>query len=104
MADDSTKRSVIESTLPFEKGNKFVLVPVNFEAHWPGVVYNFMDKMLVFFDPMQSKANYRNVERMVNEYFGEHVSRLEKTRQLAPRQEDTNSCGQLILLFFECLA
>ncbi|KAG6944020.1 hypothetical protein JG687_00018097 [Phytophthora cactorum] len=25
MADDSTKRSVIESTLPFEKGNKFVL-------------------------------------------------------------------------------
>ncbi|KAG6950044.1 hypothetical protein JG688_00014357 [Phytophthora aleatoria] len=48
MADDSIKRSVIESTLPFEKGNKFVLVPMNFEAHWSGVVFNFMDKMLVF--------------------------------------------------------
>ncbi|ETI36459.1 hypothetical protein L915_17003 [Phytophthora nicotianae] len=41
------------------------------------------------------------MENVVNKYFGEHVSGLEKIRQRAPQQEDMHSCGPLTLLFFE---
>lgn len=101
LTDDDMKRNVIESTSPFQRGNKIVLVPVYLDSHWSGVVFNFDDSKLIFFDPMQIRSNYEAMEAIVNEYFGEHVSGLEKTRKMSPRQEDTSSCGPLTLLFFE---
>ncbi|OWY92815.1 hypothetical protein PHMEG_00038024 [Phytophthora megakarya] len=103
MADDDVKRDMIEASLPFRKENKVVLIPIHLEAHWAGVVFNYNDNKLVYFDPMQSKANYDLMEAVVNEYFGEQKSGLDSIRQRAPRQQDTTSCGPLTLLFFECM-
>ncbi|KAF1785839.1 hypothetical protein GQ600_4154 [Phytophthora cactorum] len=91
MADDSIKRSVIESTSPFESE------AMCFEAHWSGVVFK---TMLAFFDPMQSKATTKLCQRVR----WRACVRTRESRQRAPRQEDTNSYGPLTLLFFECMA
>ncbi|OWZ15326.1 hypothetical protein PHMEG_00011054 [Phytophthora megakarya] len=100
MADDEVKRDVIEHSLPFQTENKVVPIPIHLEAHWAGVVFNYNDNKLVYFDPMQSKANYDSMEASTS---AKIKCGFVIIRQRAPRQQDTTSCGPLTLLFFDCM-
>ncbi|ETL89864.1 hypothetical protein L917_11278 [Phytophthora nicotianae] len=56
MVDEDMKRNLIDSTSPCQRGNRIVLLPVYLDKHWGGVVFNFDDNKLVFYDPMQTKS------------------------------------------------
>ncbi|KAE9144949.1 hypothetical protein PF006_g10162 [Phytophthora fragariae] len=66
-------------------------------------VFDYRHGKEVMFDPMQKLANYKDICKILDKYFGEYVEDLEPIRQRAPCQEDTNSCGPLTLFFFECM-
>ncbi|KAE9086829.1 hypothetical protein PF006_g25939 [Phytophthora fragariae] len=100
--DEAMKHQVIANS-PFQADDRLVLVPVYLEAHWAGVVFDYHHGKAVMFDPMQKLANYKDICKILDKYFGEYVEDLEPIRQRAPCQEDTNSCGPLTLFFFECM-
>ncbi|KAG7389480.1 hypothetical protein PHYPSEUDO_010365 [Phytophthora pseudosyringae] len=101
--DETMKREMIANS-PFQTSDRLVLVPVYLEAHWAGAVLDYKNGNALLFDPMQTMANYKEMCMTLDKYFEEYVGGLEPVHQQAPRQHDTNSCGPLTLLFFECTA
>eukprot|EP00644_Phytophthora_capsici_P011893 jgi/Phyca11/106674/e_gw1.12.854.1 len=99
--DESMKHEVIANS-PCQTTNRLVLIPMYLESHWAGVVLDYEKRKAVMFDPMQTMANYKEISKILDKYFGEYTETLDAVQQRAPRQEDINSCGPLTLLFFEC--
>ncbi|ETI51167.1 hypothetical protein F443_05371 [Phytophthora nicotianae P1569] len=100
--DEAMKLQVIGSS-PLRSSNRMILVPVYLDGHWAGVVFDNAKSRAVVFDPMQTNKYYNQACTVIKKYFGNYSSNLKLVRQHAPRQEDTNSCGPLVLLFFECM-
>ncbi|OWZ21108.1 Cysteine protease [Phytophthora megakarya] len=103
MADNDIKRDLLESTSPFRRGNKIILVPIDLDSHWGCADFDFEIMKLVLFNPVQTRAHYATMDKVINEFFREHVSGLDRIQQRATRQEGTNSCGPLTLLCFQCM-
>ncbi|KUF84519.1 ATP-binding Cassette (ABC) Superfamily [Phytophthora nicotianae] len=99
---ESMKKEVITSS-PFNTSNRLVLIPIYIDGHWAGAVFDYENSKAIIFEPMQTSKYYKGVCEVLDEYFGEYATELEPIQQRAPRQEDTNSCGPLVLLFFECM-
>ncbi|KUF77565.1 ATP-binding Cassette (ABC) Superfamily [Phytophthora nicotianae] len=100
--DEAMKLQVIGSS-PLRSSNRMILVPVYLDGHWAGVVFDNAKSRAVVFDPMQTNKYYNQACTVIKKYFGNYSSNLKLVRQHAPRQKDTNSCGPLVLLFFECM-
>ncbi|KAF4135286.1 Ulp1 protease family C-terminal catalytic domain-containing protein [Phytophthora infestans] len=100
--DETMKLQVIASS-PLRSSNRMIMVPVYLAGHWAGVVFDNDKRRAVVFDPMQTNKYYNQTCTVIEEYFGNYSAKLKIVRQRAPRQEDPNSCGPLVLLIFECM-
>ncbi|KAF1793905.1 hypothetical protein GQ600_16750 [Phytophthora cactorum] len=58
-------------------------------------------KTITLFDPQQ-KETVQECERLVNKIFPVTVRGIEWKREGSLKQRDGDSCGPLVLLFFEC--